>query len=131
AARLPPFCCPAFPVSVHGRARLARPPAPEGGSSPVVGTPTRPSDRSSQPSARRAPAVLVILVSKDGAGWLRECLRALSAQTYPRLGVIAVDNGSTDGSLELLHRSLGHERVLSRPENPGLPAAVQAALSIP
>src|SRR5213078_3610477 len=109
------------------RARLARPPAPEGGSSHLVGTPTRPSDRSSRPAGRRAPAVLVILVSKDGASWLRECLRGLSTQTYPRLGVIAVDNGSTDGSLELLNRSLGPERVLSRPNNPGLPASVQAA----
>ena len=70
-------------------------------------------------------------MTKDGAAWLRECLRALSAQTYPRLGVIAVDNGSTDGSIELLHRSLGPERVLSQPDNPGLPAAVRAALSIP
>jgi len=75
--------------------------------------------------------VLVVLVSKDGAAWLRECLRALSTQTYPRLGVIAVDNGSTDGSLDLLRRSLGPERVVSRPDNPGLPAAVQDALSIP
>jgi GT2 family glycosyltransferase len=75
--------------------------------------------------------VLVVLVSRDGAAWLRECLRALSTQTYPRLGVIAVDNGSTDGSLDLLRRSLGEERVLSRPDNPGLPAAVQEALAIP
>jgi GT2 family glycosyltransferase len=75
--------------------------------------------------------VLVVLVSKDGATWLRDCLRALSTQTYPRLGVIAVDNGSTDGSLDLLRRSLGSARVVSRPDNPGLPAAVQEALSIP
>ena len=75
--------------------------------------------------------MLVVLVSKDGATWLRECLRALSTQTYPRLGVIAVDNGSSDGSLDLLRRSLGPERVLSRPDNPGLAAAVQEALAIP
>ena len=97
----------------------------------MVGTPTRSSDRSPRPTGRRAPAVLVVLVVKDGAPWLRECLRALSTQTYPRLGVIAVDNGSTDGSIDVLHRSLGPDRVMSRPDNPGLPAAVQTALSIP
>ena len=75
--------------------------------------------------------MLVVLVSKDGATWLRDCLRALSTQTYPRLGVIAVDNGSTDGSLELLRRSLGPERVVSREDNPGLPAAVRTALEVP
>ena len=44
--------------------------------------------------------------------------------------MIAVDNGSTDGSYDLLVRALGENRVLVRPDNPGLPAAVQAALAV-
>src|SRR6059058_6554980 len=79
---------------------------------------------------RRAPAVLVVLVVRDGSAWLRDCLRGLSRQTYPRLGVIAVDNGSADDSRDLLVRALGEARVVSRPDNPGLPAAVQAALAL-
>jgi GT2 family glycosyltransferase len=72
----------------------------------------------------------VVLVVRDGVRWLRDCLRALSAQTYPRIGVIAVDNGSTDGSVDLLLKALGPQRVLQRDDNPSLPAAVQTALSV-
>ena len=52
--------------------------------------------------AVRTPSVLVVLVARDAVAWLRGCLESLAAQTHPRLGVVAVDNGSTDGSLELL-----------------------------
>jgi GT2 family glycosyltransferase len=71
-----------------------------------------------------------VLVVRDGAAWLRECLRGLSQQTYPRIGVIAVDNGSTDGSRELLVKALGSARVIERSDNPGLPAAVRSALEV-
>jgi GT2 family glycosyltransferase len=63
----------------------------------------------------RARSVLVVLVVKDDARALPACLLALSRQTHPRLGVVAVDTGSTDGSAELLESALGPERVLRRP----------------
>jgi GT2 family glycosyltransferase len=77
---------------------------------------------------RKEPSVLVVLVVRDGEPWLRDCLRSLGRQTYPRLGIVAVDNDSTDGSVELLRRALGPDRVITLDENRGLPAAVQAAL---
>src|ERR687888_572910 len=79
---------------------------------------------------RKQPSVLVVLVVRDGEPWLRDCLRSLGRQTYPRLGVVAVDNGSTDGSVELLSRAVGSGRVIALGENRGLPAAVQAALGL-
>src|SRR5207248_6095597 len=109
------------------RASLANPDNPL---TLVARTATRSDDSSRRATEPRAPAVLVVLVVRDGARWLRDCLRGLSQQTYPRLGVIAVDNGSTDGSRELLVRALGENRVIDRPDNPGLPAAVQAALAL-
>src|SRR5439155_22916615 len=60
--------------------------------------------------------------------WLRRCLAALSTQTHPRIGVVAVDNASTDGSAQLLEASLGAERVIRLPENRGFAAAVDAGL---
>jgi GT2 family glycosyltransferase len=76
----------------------------------------------------RPPSVLVVLVSHDGAQWLRRCLAALSKQTHPRIGVVAVDNASTDGSAELLDASLGPERVIRLRENRGFAAGAAAGL---
>src|SRR4051812_38129346 len=77
------------------------------------------------------PSVLVVLISHDAAAWLRECLHALAAQTYPRLGVLAVDNASSDGSREVLEQALGAGRVLALPTNSGVAGAIQAALEVP
>jgi GT2 family glycosyltransferase len=77
---------------------------------------------------RKAPSVLVILVVKDGEAWVRATLAALAKQKYPRLGVIAVDNGSTDSSPEILRTMLGEVRVVTLKENRGFPAAVAEGL---
>jgi GT2 family glycosyltransferase len=86
---------------------------------------TTTTDRSSVPNGVRTPSVLVVLVTRDAAGWLRECLQSLAAQTHQRLGVMAVDNGSTDGTLEVLGRALGEPRgiALGRPRHRRRPAA--------
>ncbi|MDP9241803.1 MAG: glycosyltransferase, partial [Actinomycetota bacterium] len=72
----------------------------------------------------------VVLVVRDAARWLRECVQALSAQTHPRIGIVAVDNASTDGSRELLQQALGDDRVVALRENEGLPGAVRAAIGL-
>ena len=62
--------------------------------------------------ATTTPRVLAVLVAHDGEPWLARCLAALDAQTYPELDVVAIDNGSTDGSRRLLIDHLGEDRVL-------------------
>jgi GT2 family glycosyltransferase len=79
----------------------------------------------------RTPTVLAVLIVKDGMPWLRDCLQGLSSQTYGRLGILAVDNGSTDGSRETLERALGSGRVLYLGADGGVGGAVQAALEAP
>lgn len=79
----------------------------------------------------RVPSVLAVLVVKDGSAWLRDCLQALSSQTHPKLGVIAVDGGSADGSRELLEQALGAGRVVAVPDNPGVAGSVNAVLDLP
>jgi GT2 family glycosyltransferase len=82
--------------------------------------------------ALRTPTVLAVLVTHDAVGWIRDCLQSLAAQTYPRFGVLAVDNASTDGTREILEQSLGSGRVLALDDNRGVAGAVQAALeSVP
>jgi GT2 family glycosyltransferase len=72
--------------------------------------------------------VLVVLVVRDGAAWLRQCLIALSRQTHPRLGVIAVDNASSDASPEMLETTLGADRVIRLGTNRGFGGAAAEAL---
>ncbi|HVE95236.1 MAG TPA: glycosyltransferase, partial [Acidimicrobiales bacterium] len=72
------------------------------------------------------PTVAVILVNLNGAEHLRPCLDSLAVQDYPRelTDVVVVDNGSTDGSLELLEREYPWVRVLPQGENTGFAPAV-------
>jgi len=76
----------------------------------------------------RAPSVLVVLVVHDGAAWLRQCLIGLSRQTHPRLGILAVDNGSSDASPEMLETTLGSERVIRLGSGRSFSAAASEAL---
>ncbi len=92
---------------------------------------TTSRDRPATDDAIRTPAVLAVLVVRNGSRWLRECLRSLAAQRYPRLGVVAVDNASTDGSTELLVQALGERRVLRLEEDEGVAGALRAASELP
>jgi GT2 family glycosyltransferase len=79
----------------------------------------------------RVPSVLVVLVVRDAAAWLRDTLSALAAQTYPRLAILAVDNASTDDSTHLLREALGDRRVIELPRPQGLAGSVRVALDLP
>lgn len=56
----------------------------------------------------RPPVVTGVLVVHDGAGWLKECLNALSLQRRPPDRLVIVDTGSADESLRLIER---HARI--------------------
>ncbi|MCD6021386.1 MAG: hypothetical protein K0R20_1096 [Actinomycetia bacterium] len=78
------------------------------------------------------PSVLALLVvGARAAPWLRDCLLSLANQSYPRLGVLAVDDGADEDSRELLLRSLGPRRVLRNERPLGGVRAVRAALDRP
>jgi GT2 family glycosyltransferase len=47
-------------------------------------------------------AVSVVIVNWNGREYLRACLNSLEKQTYRDFEVVVADNGSTDGSLEML-----------------------------
>src|SRR3990170_185757 len=92
---------------------------------------TTTADRPATDDAVRTPSVLAVLVVRDGSRWLRECLKSLAAQRYPRFGVVAVDNASTDGSREALVQALGERRVLGLDEDRGIAGALRAASELP
>lgn len=45
-----------------------------------------------------ATAISVVVLNRNGAALLRECLPSLREQDYPRLEIVVADNGSTDES---------------------------------
>ncbi|MGH2695739.1 MAG: glycosyltransferase family 2 protein, partial [Actinomycetota bacterium] len=77
------------------------------------------------------PSVLAVLVTRNGAAWLPRTLRSLARQTHPRLGVLAIDNASTDASADLLERALGSRRVIRLEENLGFAGAIRRVLEVP
>jgi glycosyltransferase involved in cell wall biosynthesis len=78
-----------------------------------------------------SPAVSVLLPVRDAASTLAECLASLGAQTLRDHEVVAVDDGSRDGSGAVLARAASADaRVvhLARPRR-GLVAALNEALA--
>ncbi|MCI0417570.1 glycosyltransferase [bacterium] len=72
--------------------------------------------------------VSFIVVNWNGFVYLEECLQSLMNQTYAPFEVLVVDNGSTDGSTEILKRFPGIE-VIPNDLNRGFgPANNQALL---
>jgi GT2 family glycosyltransferase len=61
----------------------------------------------------------VIVVNWNSCVDLAECLSSLQEQTYPSLEVIVVDNGSTDGSLEMVRERFPAFVLLSYTDNLG------------
>jgi glycosyltransferase involved in cell wall biosynthesis len=53
------------------------------------------------------PLISIVIPSFNQAPFLGECLRSVLGQPYPKLEVIVMDGGSTDGSAALLRRYSG------------------------
>jgi glycosyltransferase involved in cell wall biosynthesis len=72
--------------------------------------------------------VSVIVPVFNGARWLRESIESIVRQTYRPIEVIAVDDGSTDDSVEIL-RDFPDVRTISQP-NAGCATARNRGLSV-
>jgi GT2 family glycosyltransferase len=73
-------------------------------------------------------AVSVVIANWNGARYLDACLDAVDGQSLPAAEVVVVDNGSTDGSVDLLRRRHPRVGVLKRPENEGTSRAWNRAI---
>jgi GT2 family glycosyltransferase len=74
------------------------------------------------------PLVSVIIPHWNAVHHLPTCLESLRRQTHPHVEVIVADNGSTDGSLELLGRDYPEVHVLALGENRGFTGACNAGM---
>lgn len=76
------------------------------------------------------PRVAILTVTTNAAPHLGPYAEAVRALTYRRLEVWVSDNGSTDGTVELLERELPQARVIRNGENLGFTGACNRALSL-
>ncbi|QWR78765.1 glycosyltransferase [Candidatus Magnetomonas plexicatena] len=58
----------------------------------------------------RLPRITIVTPSFNQAAFLEECIVSVISSGYPNLQYIVMDGGSTDGSLEIIHR---YEKYLS------------------
>jgi GT2 family glycosyltransferase len=68
---------------------------------------------------RLSPLVMVVVLNWNGLNETRHCLDALEKVTYPRVEIIVVDNGSTDGSVDALRAEYPQVTLLPLSENVG------------
>src|SRR3984957_19493050 len=80
-------------------------------------------------SAQAAPSVSIIITNYNYARYLRASIDSALAQTYPQVEVIVVDDGSTDGSREIIE-SYGTRIVPVIKANGGHRSAVHPRLGV-
>lgn len=72
---------------------------------------------------RETSQVAVIIVNWNGRRYLESCLQAVEAQTLPAIDVIVVDNGSVDGSREMVRDRFPKVRLIENDSNLGFATA--------
>lgn len=71
----------------------------------------------------------MVIPNRNGRRWLVGCLDAVAAQSLAAAETIVVDNGSQDGSLELLRERYPHVRVERLPRNLGFAVAANRGIA--
>lgn len=72
--------------------------------------------------------VTVVIPNWNGERFLELCLSSLERQSFEYFETILVDNGSTDGSLDLIAKYFPEVSVVSLDENRGFSAAANAGI---
>ncbi|MFH1255837.1 MAG: glycosyltransferase family 2 protein [Candidatus Diapherotrites archaeon] len=75
------------------------------------------------------PLVSFVVVNLNGIGRIGKCLEAIQAQSFSDFEVIAVDNGSSDGSAEFIEKNFPSARLIKNKSNLGFCAANNQAIA--
>lgn len=72
--------------------------------------------------------VTIIIPNYNGIAYLPVCLDALRCQEYQGFETVVVDNGSADGSQDLIRRDYPEVKLVCLPDNQGFCGAVNAGI---
>ena len=82
-------------------------------------------------SGQNTPKVTVLMPVYNSARFLREALDSILAQTWQDLELLAIDDGSTDRSLEVLHSYRDPRlRIVSHQQYSGLTATLNEGIDL-
>lgn len=83
-----------------------------------------------QQTPAHQPLISVIVPVYNTSRWLRKCMDSICRQTYSKLQILAIDDGSTDSSLDILREYAAKDPRIEviHQENAGLSAARNAGL---
>jgi len=78
--------------------------------------------------AQEWPKITLVTAVYNGEKYLEATMRSIVNQGYPNLEYIVVDDGSTDGTVEIIRKYEGYVSAWFRQENQGLYAALNAGV---
>ena len=74
-------------------------------------------------ASKNYPLVSIVILNWNGLAYLKKCLQSLLCLTYPNYEVIVVDNGSSDGSPDIVERDFQNVRLIANNCNLGFAKA--------
>ncbi|HEY9721557.1 MAG TPA: glycosyltransferase family 2 protein [Oscillatoriaceae cyanobacterium] len=77
-----------------------------------------------------APVLSIVIVNWNTRNLLRDCLSSVQSETLLSHEVWVVDNGSTDGSPEMVRAEFPHVHLIANTDNKGFAAANNQALRL-
>ena len=120
----------ALPRSAAGTAVTGVEPTPA--SVPTLPGEHRPGlaarPESQEEGAKHSLSISVIVLAWNGAAYIKNCLEALMAQDYPAVEVLVVDNGSTDGTPDIVAQRFPQVRLICNRRNLGFAAGNNVGL---
>lgn len=76
------------------------------------------------PRGDTSPLVSVVIPNCNGKGYLENCIPSIAAQTYSKLELVLVDNGSSDGSVQFTRANFADAKIVCNPRNLGFAKAI-------
>lgn len=81
-----------------------------------------------QDAHRSLPLISIVVPSYNQAGFLRDTFESIFRQNYPRLEVVVMDGGSTDGSVDIIREYAPHLKHWQSQKDGGQSAAINAGM---